>query len=226
MAKIYEVLYAWNPGDAKVRVLGRVDGKPLALATGGSSVWLVNEANEKGWGFVDIREYRDDKPFSSRIVHISIGGNSINYDWPRLLPKHNELWFVTHPPISRKVRPVATWSLAMLDLNAAKPEASIVLKDAMHFGWSTDEQTLLVMKPDAKSYSLLLLRRKSLNQPPIILAKDINATTSAFSIADISYDGRIAYFVGYVGATSYSSMGDHVRIYKYKLPPDDKQLSE
>jgi Bacterial Ig-like domain len=211
LKKIYQVLYFWSPGDAKVHLIGRVNSSALAIAARDDDVRVVTRSVDKGWGHVDIWDFKGNLPGSLRTIPVALNGKPIDLDWPQLMLDHNELWFVS-------VHEGGGSALAMIDLNQAGPEAQLIAEDVLHFVWSMDEQRLIVRKVSGHSSSLWLMHRDSLKQSPVLLNDHFGN-----EITGVSNDGYILYFQGVapedVGKRiALSSVGDAIRLFSYDLP--------
>lgn len=221
--KTYQVFYAWKPGEVNVRVLGRMDGDVLSLATNGSSVRLVNRSKEKGTGYVDLREYRDDGLISLQTLHVSCNGKSIDPGESQLLYGRNELWFVASGNDGKQ-----KW-LAMMDLNDSGSEARLVVPDIHgRFTWSSDEEKLFFLKDGVNKVgkdqvNLYLLSHKALDHPVLLTSKDLPFNHVPLHFAGVSHhNGGTVYLTSLIKEkVSFDKelfANGSYQIYEYDLP--------
>jgi dipeptidyl aminopeptidase/acylaminoacyl peptidase len=230
--KNYSVLYSWKPGDTEVRVLDRVNGRFVTLAAGTRGARLITQSKEKGWGFIDLREYRDGERRSLRTFHVAINGQAIELGSAQLLSKRNELWFITDKKQSDRTPP-QPW-LAMMDLNNPDAGAHLILRDVRRFAWSPDEERIVALsmgvderdnmkddngQPKCKT-SFLVMRRGALDRPVVLASRDLGDNLVP-SLAGFRHDGRTLYFIAAakpVVRTDDLSDPGATRVYELQLP--------
>jgi hypothetical protein len=223
-----QVLYTWQPGEDRVTVLDTIDGQILSLATEeGHRLRLVNESKEKGWGFVDLREYRDGHFVSSQTIPISHNGKPIEYMRPQLLSKQNELWFMTlqdRPNPGQRRSRYQTW-LAVIDLGDPGSEARLVGPDPHRFTWTPDGESLVVQTIDRQHATnqirLHLVHRNAMDQPVGVASKTLQANDIGLGFAGLSPDGQTLYLQGLTKETASTrelTVPGNLQLYEYTLP--------
>jgi hypothetical protein len=200
----YFVVSRCKPGDAEAQIVDKFPwtaGNGVLTATSGAgSVWVVNHSQDKGWGFIDVREYRDGKRISLRTFPLTFKGKPIECHEVQYLPKRNELWFLT---LLKGPHSARQWWLAVMNLGKSGSEVQMIASDVTGLVCSADEARIVVYKCSWKYadwssgvINLLLLRPDAPDHPTTLASQEFSDGDMGPDFAGFSGDGQVLYLKG------------------------------
>lgn len=226
VARIRPVLYSWSVGATEVASIDQVQGRYLGLTVGrDSSVRFSHESQEKGWGFVDVRTYRDGKLKSAKSFEAILNGKPTDVFSAQVPSGRNEFWFVTNEFERNKVNRL--W-LALIDLDKPEAGARLIEPDVCKdFTLSSDEKKITLLKAtftrDTGTYNFYTLQTEAKGNPTPLFLKKFYYGKNVFTpeFVGASFDGKKLYFRGlgkqHVELLEFDAPGN-VRIYAVDVP--------
>lgn len=223
----YYVLHSWRPGDAAPKVIDRSRDRISTLATDGNRLRIVVYLPHKE-AVADLREYRDGRLASSRLIRIRCDDQNIEgYACVRLLASRNELWFSTQVSSPNPLTGGKQSWIAVLNLDAPDPVARLVVPNACTPIWTPDERRMVCYRyeeSDPDQGSLCMVPHDALDAPEVFESFRTGHGTVSPQMVGIDLDGRTMYFNALVPEKVDSSDELHVagnrQIYQYRLPED------
>jgi hypothetical protein len=224
LKKRYNVLYRWDVGQTRTKVLDTFPGEFPSIAVAGGVVRVATQAKQKGWGVVEVREYESGKVQGVKTFHVAHNGHTIDCYLPKLLSTRNELWFTT---LINPMTPQEKMWLAVMRLDEPNPEAKLIAADVGRFAWTPDENRVIVETVEKSGQhkgqlTFYALQRNALDKPVLLAANHYGAKDCAPQFAGFSPDSSSMYLLALakpeIGWRDELFEPGMFQLYKFALP--------